>query len=238
MPMNESARHVDLLKAFSQVACPVCRMLKRDMQKDMDMLMLERINKVETHYAFRAGRGLCNSHAWNIMQAKGGSLGIAVMYDSTMVELLKHAAQIKPSSAGIGRLFGNNSAGDSAAERLEPTGNCILCDSMNKSEDFYLVIIAENINDAQLQEAYHMSQGGVCLPHVRMVLRKLTQADDIRALMTLQTEKWNALQADLQLFIQANEDNVPQKDMGAEGDSWQRAIAYLSGDKDIFGYRR
>jgi hypothetical protein len=35
-----------------------------------------------------------------------------------------------------------------------------------------------------------------------------------------------------------NEDNIPQKYIGAEGDSWQRAIAYLSGDKDIFGYRR
>lgn len=238
MPMNESARHVDLLKAFAKTGCPVCRMLKRDMQLDMDMLMLERINKVETHLAFRAGRGLCNAHAWNIMQAKGGALGIAVMYESTMIELMKHVKQIKPSSASLGRFFGNNSAGDNAAKTLEPTGNCILCDLMNKSENFYVDIIAENVNDPQLQEAYRASQGGVCLPHVRLVLKKLAQAADIQGLIALQTEKWNALQADLQLFIQENEDNVPQKDMGPEGDSWQRAIAYLSGDRDIFGYRR
>ena len=43
---------------------------------------------------------------------------------------------------------------------------------------------------------------------------------------------------DLQLFIKENEDNVPQADMGKEGDSWQRAIRYLSGEKDVFGYRR
>lgn len=240
MPMNESARHVDLLKAFADKGCPICRMLKRDMQKDMDTLMLERINKVETHLAFRAGRGLCNAHAWNILQAKGGSLGIAVMYESTMVELMKHVRQIKSSApvSGFGRLFSNHSAGEAAAKQLEATGNCILCDSMNMSENFYVEIVAKNVNDAKLQEAYRASQGGICLPHARLVLQKLTQASDVQTFLTLQTEKWNALHADLELFIQENEDNVPQKDMGPEGDSWQRAIAYLSGDKDIFGYRR
>jgi hypothetical protein len=239
MPMNESTRHVDLLKAFAKPACPVCALVLRDMQVDMDMLMLERINKVETHMMFREGRGLCNAHAWHVMRAKGGSLSIAVMYESTMVGLMKDVAKVNPSGAGLGRfLGGNKSTGDTSANQLEPTGECLLCGLMNKNEFSYVNIVAENVNDIQLQEAYRDSLGGVCLPHVRMVTRLLNNPADIRTLIAMQTLKWNELQADLQLYIKKNEDNIPLSELGIEGDSWQRAIRYLSGEKDVFGYRR
>jgi len=205
------------------------------MQRDMDTLMLERLNKVETHLLFRAARGLCNTHAWQIMTAKGGSLGIAVMYESTIFELLKHVEQIKPTG---GSMFRRKSAGANAADKLEATGNCLLCDSMNKTENSYVTIVAENIHDEQLVAALEASTGGVCLPHVRRVLRKLQASASAQQFLTMQVKKWRALQADIELFIQQNEDNVPQQAMGNEGDSWQRAIRYLSGDKEIFGYGR
>ncbi|MDQ7027796.1 MAG: DUF6062 family protein [Anaerolineae bacterium] len=241
MPMNESTRHVDLLRAFAKSACPICALVLRDMQQDMDTLMLERINKVETHLMFRAGRGLCNAHAWGVMRAKGGSLGIAVMYESTLLSLMKDVAKVKPmgTASGFRRfLGGGKSVGDSAANQLEPTGDCLLCTLMNKNESSYVNIVAENVHDSQLQQAYRDSDGGVCLPHSRMVIRLLKNPDDIHTLMDIQTAKWHELQAELQLFIQENEDNVPQSEMGKEGDSWQRAIRYLSGEKDVFGYRR
>jgi hypothetical protein len=239
MPMNESTRHVDLLKAFAKPACPICALVLRDMQQDMDMLMLERINKVETHLMFRDGRGLCNAHAWHVMRARGGSLSIAVMYESTMVGLMKDVAKVKPAGGSFGRfLGGGKNAGDAAANQLEPAGACLLCTMMNKNEASYVGIVAENVSDSQLQEAYRDSVGGVCLPHVRQVMRLLTNPADIKTLMEMQTTKWHELQADLQLFIKENEENVPQANMGKEGDSWQRAIRYLSGEKDVFGYRR
>ena len=154
MPMNESTRHVDLLKAFAKPACPICALVLRDMQQDMDMLMLERINKVETHLMFRDGRGLCNAHAWHVMRARGGSLSIAVMYESTMVGLMKDVAKVKPAASGFGRfLGGSKSAGDDSANQLEPAGACLLCTMMNKNEASYVGIVAENVNDSQLQEA-------------------------------------------------------------------------------------
>lgn len=230
--MNESTRHHDLLKAFSQDACPVCSLVMRDNKRDMDTLMVERINAIDTHLAFRAGRGLCNAHAWHITKARGGALSIAVMYESTMVELLKDAATIK-SSASFGRFLGKSGA--DSADKLEPKGECLLCESMNKGEVAYLAIVAENILDSQLQQAYEKSQGGLCLPHGRLLLRQLNQSA-VDTFMRLQLPKWEALQADLRLFMDKNE--VNDTNMGQEGDSWQRAIRYLSGEEDVFGYRR
>jgi hypothetical protein len=195
----------------------------------MDTLMVERINAIDTHMAFRAGRGLCNAHAWNITKARGGSLSIAVMYESTMVELLKDAASIK---TGFGRFMGKSG---SEADKLEPKGACILCESMNKGETAYIQIIAENIQDKQLQKAYADSSGGLCLPHGRLLMRQLNP-NGIEIFMKLQLPKWESLQADLQLYMDKNEAN--DTNMGKEGDSWQRAIRYLSGEEDVFGYRR
>ena len=238
MPMNESTRHADLLKAFSQPKCPVCTMVLRDLKQDLDILLLERINKVPTHLAFRAGRGLCNAHAHQLTKARGGAPAIAVMYESTMVELMKDVAKVKSSGGGLGRFMGKKSVGASASQQLEPTGACLICDIMNKNEASYVNIIAENLQDSQLIAAFEQSIGGVCLPHGRMVMSQCSQASDLQAFMGLQVPKWQELHADLQLYIKHNDENVPQHKMGKEGDSWSRSIRYLSGEEDVFGYRR
>ncbi len=235
MPMNSSSRHHDLLKAFSEAGCPICKLLLRDNDRDMFNLYQDRINKVETHLQFRAGRGLCNDHAWQMAQAKGGSISVAVMYESTLLELLKHADQIKPG--GLGRLL-KNGAGSQAADALEPTGECTLCTSMNKNESYYVYIMMENIRDEALRRAMEESSAGICLPHTRMVLRALSNADDVRWLTDFQVRKWHALQDDINHFTDNVRDNIPQEQMGSEGDSWLRAVRYLSGEPGVFGLRR
>lgn len=239
MTMSQSTRRSDLLAAFSEPRCPVCKLVLRDMEKDLFNLYQDRINKVETHLLFRAGRGLCNAHAHQMMQAKGAAISVAVMYESAIFELLKDADRINPAGAGgIGRLWGSTQAGAAAADKLEPTGLCLMCASMNTAEDSYTAIIAQNCGNADLRDIYEASVGGVCLPHARMVLRKLSDAAQIRWLLDVQREKWRSLQAELEQFIRNNEDNIPHWQMGVEGDSWQRAVRYLSGDPQVFGYRR
>lgn len=237
MPMNGSTRHFDLLKAFDSPRCPICAMVMRDLKQDLDVLLLERINKVPTHLAFRAGRGLCNGHAHQLVKARGGALAITVMYESTMVEFMKDVAKIKPGS-GFGRFMGKKSAGDTAANQLEPTGNCLMCDLMNKNEASYVNIVAENVHDEKLMDAFEQSIGGVCMPHGRIVMRQLSEKADLEAFMAMQVPKWQELHDDLNLYIKDNDENLPQNQVGKEGDSWSRAIRYLSGEEHVFGYRR
>jgi len=238
MSGNESTRHHDLLKAFDEAHCPVCRLVLRDSQKDIFNMFQDRINKVDTHLAFRAGRGLCNAHGWQMVATKGSAITVAVMYESTVFELLKHANQIGPGASGFGRLLGGASVGAAAADKLEPTGDCILCAGMNRSEEAYLEILATQIRIEEMRRKFAESPGGLCLPHVRLLLRKLNTAQDVRWLLDLQKDKWQNLQDSLKSFIEKNEQNIPHWNMGADGDSWQRAVRYLSGDPEVFGYRR
>lgn len=239
MPMTDSTRRHDLLKAFAEPRCPVCQLVLRDNEQDMFNLYQDRINKVETHVAFRAGRGLCNAHAWQMAQAKGSAISVAVMYESTVFELLKHADTIQPEGSRlISRLLGKSADGAQAAETLEARGECLLCESMTKNEDSYLQIIVDNIGEEALRTAYTESIGGLCLPHARAVLRKLSRQADVEWLLAVQIGKWRTLQDDLNKFIDNNEQNIPHWQMGAEGNSWQRAVRYMSGELGVFGLRR
>ena len=212
----------------------------RDNERDLFNLYQDRINKVETHLLFRAARGLCNQHAWQMQQAKGAAISVAVMYESAIFELLKHTEQISLAGGGglRGMFGGGSSAADSAANKLETTGMCLMCDSMNKAEASYVGILAENLGQDELRTAYIESVGGVCLPHTRMVLRKLKKPKDIRWLLETQSAKWRELQAHLEQFIENNKRNIPHWEMGIEGDSWTRAVRYLSGEPQVFGYQR
>jgi len=240
MPMTDSTRHHDLLKAFGQPACPVCQMVLRDNQRDLFNLYQDRINKVETHQAFRAARGLCNIHAWQMAKEKGGAVSVAVMYESTLLGLMKTVEASAPGGR-LGRLLPGgrgNGPGAPIADALQPSGPCLLCDSMNRAEAAYVQIIVDNINEADLRAAFEQSLGGLCLPHVQLMLPRLRSADDARWLTALHTAKWRSLQDELNLYLDQVRRNVPRTRMGPEGDSWLRAVRYLAGDDGVFGYRR
>lgn len=237
--MSQSTRRHDLLKAFEQARCPVCQLVLRDMEKDLFNLYQDRINKVETHQLFRAGRGLCNAHAWQMAQAKGAAISVAVMYESTLFGLLKDSKGINMGAEGwLSRLPGRSRSGGGAADALAPSGPCLMCESMNAVEASYIDIIAENLATDELRMALGESVGGLCLPHSRMCIAQARTSDDARWLLDMQETKWRELQAQLEQFIQNNEDNIPHWQMGPEGDSWQRAVRYLSGEPEVFGYRR
>jgi hypothetical protein len=54
----------------------------------------------------------------------------------------------------------------------------------------------------------------------------------------LQREIWQRLQAELHEFMRKSDYHNMDEKMGAEGDSWQRAIARVGGEKGVFGLRR
>ncbi|MCA9914715.1 MAG: hypothetical protein KC496_15285, partial [Anaerolineae bacterium] len=77
-----------------------------------------------------------------------------------------------------------------------------------------------------------------CLPHTRMVLRELSNTDDVRWLTEFQVRKWRSLQDEIKHYTDNVRDNIPHEQMGAEGDSWLRAVRYLSGEPGVFGLGR
>lgn len=229
--MQRTPQYYDLIEACSQSGCPVCRLLVRDAERFIDSLLYEYVNDVTTQRRFRAARGVCAVHAQMMPTIKGGALGSAILWSAVLdeVQTLEEAG-----GAGRGFLRGRRS---SLADQLEPEHPCAVCIQNQRAERQYGEVICEHVNQAAFAAALRGSEG-VCLPHLRLIVRQCGKPEPVDALLAIQREIWERLQADLQLFIRKSDVNYTGEGFGAESDSWKRAIASLAGNAWTFGLRK
>ena len=229
--------YFDLIESFPEPGCAVCRLLQRDATRHIDALLYQYIYAGQIAPELRAGRGLCNLHSAQMLNYQGRALGIAVVCDWVLDEVRKVDARTGPgqSPSGLGRWFGKPSS--ALADALEPTGPCLACALMDDAEGRYCSVIVRYLDNERFMTAFHQS-AGLCLPHVRLVLRQTASNAQAEAFMAVQRPKWEALHAELREFIRKYDINNADEVMGEEGDSWKRAIGLLMGENGVFGLRR
>jgi hypothetical protein len=228
--MTKPFSYYDLIEWFANSGCAVCNLLLRDGERFLDSLLYEYVTETETNQAIRAGRGFCNAHSWQLTQYRGGVLGIAILYEAALDEVITITQQASQGSSGLSRLLNKNGV-SSLSRALEPTGPCLACEVLAQSERDYTQAIGRYIDEADMDKAYRQSDG-LCLPHFRMALRETPHQE---RLIAIQMTHWGKLRAELQEFMRKNDFNYAAEAMGVEGDSWLRAIARLSGEKGVFG---
>lgn len=226
--MATSFAYYDLLEAFPQDGCAVCRLLLRDVDRYLDGLLYEYVNEADTHAAFRSGRGLCNTHSWQLRRYRGGALGSAILCGAALDEVLRTLERPGPRTGR--RLLGNSGAGAALADALGPQAPCPACQKQTEAAARYSLMIATD--DARLLGAYRDSQG-LCLPHFRAVLRQANGREAVHKLVDIQREIWQRLYAEVQTFITRQDYRYSAEQAGEEGDSWLRVIATLAGEQGL-----
>jgi hypothetical protein len=218
----------------------VCRLALRDVHRSLDSLLYEYVNEPETNDAFRQMRGLCNEHSWQLRQFKGSVLGIAILYEAALDEVLKvvDGATVTPSSR-LARLLGANGEQSAAnlAQRLEPEAPCLACTVLEQGETRYVKLLSDHVGNKRVEHALRASDG-LCLPHFWQALRAANGTENARLLIAIQRAIWSALKDELNLFMAKYDAQHAGQPMGEEGTSWQRAIARMAGEKGAFGQRR
>ena len=231
LPMNFH----NLIDTFPTAGCVVCNLTERDVNRFLDSHLYEYVNTPETHADIRASRGLCATHAGHLVEFGASVLGITILHAAVMDELLKTATEPNRATSAFSRLRG--ASGSSLANRLEPTGGCMACAALERAESQHVTSIAEHITDQRLHDAYAASDG-LCLSHFRQVLRAAPDNARIDLLTNLQMPKWRALKAELDMLAAKYDVNHADEAVGAEADSWRRALIMVSGNRDVFGVRR
>lgn len=232
--------YFDLLEAFGQPGCAICTLTLRNVHQTLDSLLYEYVNEPETNDAFRQSRGLCGEHSWQLRQFKSTVVGVSILYEAVLDEVLKivERATVTPQSR-VARLLGtqNEQSASRLADQLEPETPCLACETLQQSEARYCQIIRQQLGDTRLQHAYRDSDG-LCLPHFRQLLREASGSEHIELLIAMQRDIWAKLKDEVNLFITKNDFNHAGEPIGAEGTSWQRAIVRMAGEKGVFGLRR
>lgn len=231
--------YYSLIEMLPAPGCAICNLLLRDADRFLDGLLYERVNEADTQQGVRRRRGFCAEHAWQLLRYHGSALGAAILCRAATQETLSvlDAAQVNTAHpSGLGRILGGKAQPDTSAliDALAPQTPCVVCELQSRAERRYLLTLGEYLNDARLGRAFQDSEG-LCLPHTRMALRLVHDMAAAETLLRVQEQKWRALSADLQTFIDRNDYRRMNEPMGAEKDSVPRAIRSLAGGKGVFG---
>jgi hypothetical protein len=235
--MKPLAYH-ELGDMFVEPGCAICNLLKRDVNHYMGTLLYEFTLDLEVNTAFRAGRGLCNEHGNQLLEHKGSSLSIAILYEAIVRDLLQVIDQSsgEPTPQPVFARLRKGEAENSLATQLGPSRSCLACDMLVEAEARYVQALSEHIGDDSLRKKYESSEG-LCLSHFRQVLGRTRDRASYQVLLSIQQAIWIRLKAELDEFIAKN-DYQRTDPMGAEGDSWSRAVRRIAGEKGIFGLDR
>jgi hypothetical protein len=235
--VSVSFGYYDLIETFPKAGCAVCNLLIRNVSRLLSSVLYEYVVDRDMQATFRASRGLCSEHAWQ-MGAMGNALGIATLHEAVLDEVLTTIKRNTPGGSGRGRLRSGDNPFSAVANALEPTKPCLVCTMMNTREAEYVSVLGEHIGDERMNAAYRGSHG-LCLEHFRQTLRATRNANNARSIVAIQTVIWERLQADLNEFMRKQNVEYGDETISAdEGASWQRVVARLAGEKGVFSARR
>lgn len=227
--------YFDLLETFSKPGCAICALLPRAAYQYLDSLLYEFVLEAPTLRAFREGRGLCNHHSWQLVEHRGNALGIGILFTQALEEvsaILEAGRGDTPAASSLSRLLGRGSGtGDALADRLEPTVACPACEHVVEVETRYVATFTQRFTTPEFEATFRRSDG-LCLPHFRHMLRAMDGREGLAPLINIQLGIWNRLRGELEEFQRKSDHHYSGESMGAEGDSWKRAIAALTGNAD------
>jgi hypothetical protein len=221
---DQDTLYFELRDALGVGGCPLCRLGRRAVIRYIDTLNYEGINDPGLRRALRNAHGLCQHHAWQWTHLRGSPLGVAIVYQNLVKDLIE-ILEIPASAAPRGR--GNRRQ---TATRLAASARCPACRTEDEAIERYSLTLLAHLDQPELAGAYAQA-GGLCLPHLRTVL---AQADDTQArtVQAWQLAIYRGLYGELAEFVRKHDHRFSQEPFGAEKDSWTRAVAALAGAAD------
>jgi len=213
--MEKHTTYYNLIDAFQEKSCPICLLAKKATHKAMDDFLYESVNDPEMRRKIRKSFGFCNLHAWQL-QKLGDGFGLSIIYK----DLIKHL---------LGKTKKNNKAIILPNKPL----SCPFCEDLRGHEKRYVLTFIENFNEPEVSRRYKNSFG-LCIPHLVSTVRLCKDADIIREIFEIESEKLNSLKDELEEFERKHDYRFRKEAPGAEKDSWVRAIEKLIGKEGIY----
>ncbi len=242
--------YYDLLDACAKGGCPACTLTLAAVARYLGAITYEHVNVPEFRDAIVGARGYCNDHSWQLREMRV-ALGVALIYRDVVRDAAEELA--RPSGPdgrldlfGIGRGRGamrgriaalvgvrpGDARGDARGEILDdPHRDCPACHERDRAEALYLGALLDHIGDERLARAFR-DGGGLCLVHLDRAVAT-ARAAPLRQLFALEGECLRRLDGELSEFIRKNDYRFQHEGMGAEGDSWIRAIEAVAGKPGV-----
>jgi hypothetical protein len=236
--------YFDLVEAFRQPGCPVCRCVGAASRRYLETLGYEHVNDPEVRRRLRASWGLCNWHTWILADLAGSPFAAAVIHEDLLRAAGHRVAALGARAAraarGPGRWLGRlTGAGRPPAlgrlYRRRPP--CPACLEAARVEARAVEALAAFAAELQFQRAYEDSDG-LCVPHTVQAVEHAAGRPAAETLARLTVRRWEALRRAVERFVAKHDHRNTEPFSDDEVSAWRRALATIAGEPGLFGNDR
>ena len=224
--LRRHAGEQDLIEAFGQPGCPVCRLATESVDAYLTAVCYEQVNDLDLREQLRSAGGFCRAHAERFLRQRLGQLASAIVYRDVLSTARKRIA----ASAGqrarsmLSTLFG----GRSGRRDLVGGPRCPGCEAEAEAEQRYIGILLKRLPEAAVLDQYRAGDG-LCLPHLDRALQ--TDSDAGRILSEAAVGMLNTIVDELDEYIRKHDYRFQTAVWNGGEDTPERAVERAVGQR-------
>jgi len=203
--------------------CALCSLERKAMHQYFDGLLYEKVTDPGIRRSLVESAGFCSRHAHQLA-GFGDGLGSAILSVDQLklrLEKLRKGGTTPPRHR---------------APRGHAAGGSRVCPACRREEEIrsrHVETLVKGLADSEMALAFG-SSAGLCFPHFTLVSEQAEEGE-VRALVhKTQAERTSRLLGELKEFIDKHDYRRASEGFTGEGDSWLRAIEFISGMKNLF----
>ncbi len=184
---------------------------------------------------FLKGGGFCREHFWQAKNIEAehwaDGFGVAILCENVLTRCQHEVEQIpeskperKPTLLG----FPTRPRRQPATFGLTPGSSCTACAMRMESENHYLAVLEELLEDTEFSQRYRRS-AGLCLYHLQAAAGQWQSSASLALIKSTADGEVRKLIAELREFQRKHDYQYRHEPRGQESTSPQRAIRFLVG---------
>jgi hypothetical protein len=230
------AFYFDILEILAKGRCPACELVRQKPMHYIDHALYGLVTDPQAQNLFAETGGYCRRHAEMLLKIPWGSaLGVAILYN----RLVEDASDALRTGLGGPPIYEKRgglirhllpSRGRSKKPLREDNPDCLACKVERETEQGVLHTLVDTLRagDGRMREALE-GREGFCLYHLDLALSIAADRKTEDILRNHGLRRAEKLLAELKEFIRKSDYRHSKEEMGAEGDSWMRAVAWVTG---------
>jgi hypothetical protein len=233
--------YTDLLDAFKQPGCPVCRLERSAVDGYLDNLFQSNLKDLEVSQGLRESLGLCREHSWQMLDSKfGDALTFSLIYHEILQSAIHGLQSVEKPPQSPRRIhsmlerFKHNPTGKfkTAVLPLTPQKGCPACEQRDRMARLALEILGVSLENEVMSNSL-ASSDGLCLPHLRLAFVQMQDATAYRILISISTEKLESMRRELVEIIRKNETRSKKEEFKDLRAIWVKILCVTVGEQQI-----
>jgi hypothetical protein len=227
MPKRAYEKHLAFYKMRDELrkskCCAFCSLERRALHQFFDGLLYEKVTDPGLRSSLVKSGGFCPRHA-HMLVGFGDALGTAILYEDQL-KLRREALEKMKAAVARRRALHKSHRGGPMV--------CPACRFEEKMQRAHAQTLLQGLSDPEMAEVF-ASSPGLCFLHVTLVMNEEQRMEEKRILIEVQEEKLEKLLVQLKEFQRKQNYRGSAEESSEEKDSWQRAIEFVSGMKNVF----